>query len=128
MAKDISGSIRKLVLAGVTFDVVADADLSEVGSQYENTAIQTSGRALRKMVRRTQSVDNVKIACNGAEKDMLKSYADKTDIITMCYQTADGSQFKTQGFIEFKSRTTADMTAEVTMIPTARNGWESFLA
>lgn len=127
MAKNIAGSIRKVVLDGVTYDAVADGDFSEVGSQYENTAIQTSGRTIRKMVKRSASVDNVKLACNAAEKDALKALADGLKEITMSYMTADGSQYKAQGFIEFKSRSTAETSAEVTMIPT--NGtWETFMA
>jgi len=46
---DVTGTLRKVTINGVTYDVFADANIKVIPSAYENTVIPTSGRNLRKM-------------------------------------------------------------------------------
>lgn len=126
MGKDIAGSIRKLTLDGVTYDVMGDADIKEVGSGYENSMLATSGRNILKKVKRVEDRDSVVVACNGAERDALKALADGTKDFPMSYTTAAGDVYRATGTIEFVSRTTAENKAEIKLLP--RGTWESFLA
>jgi len=123
---DTTGSIRKLTLDGVTFDVMADTNVNEMGSRYEVEAVPTSGRSLKKMVRRSEDRESVVVACNGAEREILKELAERIEDYSMSYETAAGDVYRTTGFIEFESRETEESRATLKLIP--RDRWESFVA
>lgn len=126
MAKDIVGAIRKVTLDGITFDVFPDANVKEVGSAWENSAVPTSGRTMRKMMKRVEEREGIVLACNGAERDILKGFADGTVDIPMSYVTAAGDIYSAAGFIEFESRETEENRATIKMIP--RSDWTARLA
>ena len=123
---DLAGSLRKVTLDGTTFDVFTDSNVKEVGSGWENSAIPTSGRTMRKMVKRVEERENVVLACNGAERNILKALSERTDDFPMSYTTASGDVYRASGFIEFESRETEELRATIKMIP--RKSWEAFLA
>lgn len=126
MGGDIVGTIRKVTLDGITFDVMGDTNIKEVGSRYQSEAIPTSGRNLHKMTKRVETREGVTIACNGSEREVLKGLAERTTDFSMSYQTANGDVFRTVGWIEFENRETEESRATIQMIP--RDGWEPFLA
>lgn len=123
---DVSGSIRQVTLDGVTFDAVADANVKATPSQFENSAIATSGRNLHKMIKRVQSREGVVLIVNGAEQEALKALAERTADFPMSYTTAGGDVYRAVGWIEFESHETEENRASVQMHP--RNGWDAFLA
>ena len=122
----ISGSIRNVTIDGVSYDVLGDSNFSEVGSQYMNEAVPTSGKNIRKMTRRVQSVSSVIIACEGSEKGRLETISDSNQDVSMSYETANGDVFRCDGFIEFESRETDENRGTLTLIP--RDKWSPFLA
>lgn len=122
----VCGTLKKVTLDGVTFDVFADTDVKEVGSGWENTVIPTSGGNVRKMVSRAESREGITLVCSGAEFDTLKDLAERLDDFPMSYETAAGDVYRATGWIEFESRQTAENKASIQMHP--RNSWESFLA
>jgi hypothetical protein len=126
MARDIVGAIRKVTLDGVTFTCMADTNISEVGSAWENSDVPTSGRTIRKMVKRSEKRENVVLACNGAEREILKELSERTEDYTMSYETAAGDVYRTMGWIDFATRETEENRATITLFP--RDKWESFLA
>jgi hypothetical protein len=126
MAGDITGTLRKVTLDGVTFDVMADTNVTEVGSAWQNEAVPTSGRNLKKMTRRVEAREGVVLACNGSEREVLKDLAERTADFPMSYETAAGDVYRATGWIEFENRETEEGRATIQMHP--RNGWESFLA
>lgn len=121
-----AGSIRKVTLDGITFDTLADTNITEMGSQYEVEGIPTSGGNIKKMTRRVETRESVIIACDGAERDILKGLAERIEDYPMSYETAAGDVYRSPGYIEFVSRETEENRAEITMIP--RETWDSFLA
>lgn len=123
---DVTGTLRKVTLDGVTFDVMADTNVSEIGNAWQNEGVPTSGRNIRKMTRRVEAREGVVLACNGAERELIKALADRTDDFPMSYETAAGDVYRAVGFIEFENRETEEGRATVQLIP--RNGWDSFLA
>lgn len=125
-SKDVTGTIRSVTLAGVTYDVFADSSIKATPSSHENTAIPTSGRNMRKMVKRVQSREGLVLVANGVEQEALKALAESTDDITMSYETAAGDVYRASGWIEFASHETEENKAEVTLCP--RRDWEAFLA
>ena len=122
----LAGSIRKLTLDGVTYDVMHDSNIKEVGSAYENSAIPTSGNHMRKMAKRVEMRESVIVAAGGADRDALRALADRTTDFPISYMTAAGDVFRTTGFIEFVARETEENRAELKLIP--RKEWQSFLA
>jgi hypothetical protein len=126
MAKDISGTIRKVTLDGVTYNVAADANITEVGSAYQNESVPTSGQNMRKMTKRSENREGIDLIVNGDERDNLKMLAERVDDFPMSYETAAGDIYRATGWIEFESRETQDNKATVQLLP--RDNWESFIA
>lgn len=124
--EDNVGSIRKVTLGGVTYDVFADSNFSEVGSPYENESVPTSGRPMRKLTRRPYNVESVVLACNGAERVLLEELAGPGEDITLSYQTANGDVRRATGWIEFETRETEEGRAAIQLHP--RTNWDMFLA
>lgn len=125
MAKNIAGSIRKLTLDGTSFDVMADTNITEVGSQFENDAVPTSGANMRKMTRRAENREGIVVACNGAERDLLKGLSERSTDFPMSYETAAGDVFRSTGWIEFENRETEENRGAVKMFP--RSKWTQFI-
>lgn len=122
----VTGSIRKVTLNGITFDAMADANFSEIGSQFENEAVPTSGRNLRKMTRRAKNVESVVLACDGSEREIISNLADQVDDFPMSYETASGDVYRATGWIEFENRETEEGRATIQMHP-RNNEWQPFL-
>jgi hypothetical protein len=126
MAKDLSGTLRRITLDGITFDCMADTNATEVGSAFENSAVPTSGRNMRKMMRRTENREGIVLACNGSERELLRGLADRRTDFPMSYETAAGDVYRAQGWIEFENRETEENRATIQMHP--RTEWEPFIA
>ena len=123
---DVSGTLRNVIIDGISYDVMADTNVSEVGSLFENESIATSGRNMRRMTKRPQNAESVVIAANGAEKERLKNVADSIEDVRMSYETASGDVYRADGWIEFENRQTEENRATIVMCP--RIKWEPFLA
>lgn len=123
---DLSGTIRNVTLDGVSFDVMADSNISEVGSSHENEMVPTSGRNVRKMTKRVEVREGLVLAANGAERELLKALAERTDDFPMSYQTAGGDTYRADGSIEFATRETEENRAAITLLPRAT--WSAFVA
>jgi hypothetical protein len=126
MARDTSGSIKSVVINGVSYDALADADFGVTPSRYKNESIATSGRNIRKRTRQTEDVKSVTIACNGDERTAWKSYAENDIDITLAYTTAAGDTYRATGWVDFETWNNQDNKASVTLFP--RQGWDSFIA
>ena len=124
---DISGSIRKLILSGITFNVFADGDFSEIVGAYENEAVPTSGPNVIKKVRRSGNVEGVTVVANGAERALLEELANQNTPFTMSYTTAGDDTFKNEGTINIVNRSTADNKMSIVLMP-LNPQWEAFLA
>jgi hypothetical protein len=123
---DTAGTIRKVTLDGISFDAMADTNISEVGSAFANENVPTSGRNLRKMTKRSENREGVVLAANGAEREVLKELAERTTDFPMSYETAGGDVYRATGGIEFENRETEELRASIQMLP--RLGWDPFLA
>lgn len=123
---DVAGSIRKVTLDGITFDVPADANVSEVGSGFLNESIPTSGRTLRKMTKRSQTREGLVVIANGAERELLQELADRLSDFPISYETSGGDVYRTTGWIEFENRETEELRCAIQLH--SRNGWDAFVA
>ncbi|KPK96008.1 hypothetical protein AMJ80_02385 [bacterium SM23_31] len=124
---DVAGSIRKLQINGINFNVKADADITETGSRYENDTIPTSGPNMRKMTKRAETREGVVITANPAERAQLKQLADDIALVPLSYTLADGTQYRTpSGWIEFENNTTMENSCTVKLFE--REQWVQFVA
>lgn len=121
-----AGSILKVTLDGITFDVFADANLNQVGSQTENSMIPTSGKAFPKKMKRIMSVEGLKLVADPNSRIQLEELADRLKPFPMSYKTADGTVFRAKGIIEFESAETEEIAGMVKMLPDGK--WEKFVA
>lgn len=120
------GTIRKVVLDGVTYDVPLDVDCTFNYSKYTIEGQATSGRTLQKRTKRVQTVEGLVIAASAAEMVNLAEKADSLPDKTFSLELADGSVFKASGQINFENYTTAEGKCSIQLIPT--NAWTPFLA
>ena len=125
MAKDISGSIVKVAINGVTYRAAADADISLAGGLFKNEAIATSGGNFRKMTKQVEEAKSVVLIVNGDEKAVLKGLCEGLAQITLAFTTAAGDSYKATGWINFDSWTTQESKATLSMFPIDK--WESFV-
>ena len=126
MAKDVSGSIFKVAIGGITYRVATDADLSVPGVRYKNEAIASSGGNFRKMTRQAEEVKSCVLLVSGDERATLKALAESLTNVTLSYTTADGSSYKAaSGWINFETWSSQDSKAAVSLFPT--DTWESFV-
>lgn len=125
---DTVGTPRKVTLDGVTFDVMADTNISEMGSQFENEPVVTSGRIMKKMTRRSKSAESITLACNGDERELLQEFDERTENFSMSYELASGDVYRSVGFIIFENRETEEARATIQMHPAEDNAWEAFIA
>lgn len=123
---DVSGTLQSVMLDNIPFDVVADVNVTEIGSSVESEMIPTSGRNMRKLTKRSQNREGVVLVCNDQERAVLKTLAEKTQDFPMSYTTASGSTYTAVGSIEFESRETQENRASIIMQP--RKDWDEFLA
>lgn len=120
------GSIRKVVIDGITFDVTLDADITFNYSQYTIEGQATSGENMTKRTKRVQTIEGLVIACTAAEMVTLAGKADSLADKTLSIELADGSVFKSAGQINFENYTSQDGKANIQLIP--RRAWTPFLA
>jgi len=123
---DVAGTPRKCMINGISFDVMADTDITQPGGKFLNESISTSGRNLRKMTKRSQTREGLVIACNPSEAAILKGFADSVAKIPLSYTLADGSKYTSPGWIEFESVTSMDNKGTIKLHE--KEDWELFVA
>ena len=121
-----TGSIRKITLNAITFDVMADSNFNETGSAFDNDRIPTSGKSVKKMTKRVQKVESVVVKANPDERQLLKALSDSITDFGMSYTTADGSVRRSNGSIFFENRETEENRATLQLHPSG--DWEEFVA
>ena len=121
----VSGSWRKLSIAGIEYDVAADIDATVMPSGVEKEGIATSGQTLQKVTKRVEMVENVTIIANGEEQQQLKDVAEALELVPLTYTEASGDTYRATGFINIGEKTTAENRMNVTLIP--QDTWTPFL-
>ena len=123
-AKKIGGSIRKLTIEGVSFDVAADANFTEIFTNYENSMIATSGGAMRKMLKRIPSVEGVVLVTDSDERLVLKAFAEGLDLVKITYTNAAKDSYRCEGTIEIENNETEENRTSTTIQPVG--DWTKF--
>jgi hypothetical protein len=120
-AKDIAGTIRKVMINGTVYRVPADVNATIMISGYENSNVPTSGKNMRKMVRRSRNVEGMTLILNTDELIELKGISEQLANVTLGFTLAAGDTFRASGTIELESIETEEGRATVTLLP--ENDW-----
>jgi hypothetical protein len=120
----VAGTPRKLLLDGESFDLIADADFTLVGSKYEKESIQTSGDPIVKTKKRSEDVE-AEIGCNSKKFESLKEKANSLSDLTVSFTLADGSSYKGKGQIHMDTWSAQDNKIKIKIVPTS-DGWTFF--
>ena len=123
---DNSGTLRKCVLAGTSFDVFADVNVTFNRAKFETEGQATTGKTVFKMTKRVQTKEGLTLKCNPSEMEYLNELSDSLADITMSVEYADGSVYKATGRINFENWESETLKATVTLIPSGE--WTPFLA
>ncbi len=107
---------------------MADANITQKNSPFENEGIPTSGETMQKKTRIAQVAESVALATNVDEDKILVDLSARTDKYPMSYQTADGSIYRTTGFIVYENRETESGTTTIQLVPASADGWKLFSA
>jgi hypothetical protein len=120
----VVGTIRKVAIDGISFDALADANVSMVGGKYTNESVPTSGVNMRKMVRRSEAFTGLTLATTGAEREILKGYSEAIGDIPITLTLANGDLYVCTGWLELEHTETETGKSSVALHP--RDGWEPF--
>lgn len=120
------GTPRKVVIDGVSFDVMGDTNITYNASKYEIEAQPTTGDALFKRTKRIPTMEGITIAASPAILEELKTKSNSLADKTMSVEFADGSVYKASGQINFENWESESGKATLILIP--KRDWEPFLA
>jgi hypothetical protein len=125
MGRAVTGSIRKINIDGIPFEVAADTNINETGSEYENSLVKTSGRNFRKMMGRAELRENVVLITDADARESLRELADRVgDAYPLSYETADGATYRADGWIDFENRETEESRSTIKFLP--QTSWDLF--
>jgi hypothetical protein len=119
-----TGTINKLVLDGVSYDVPGDINITFNRSSFEIEGVPTTGKTVMKYTRRVPSMESVVIMASPAEMEELNNKSETLADITIAVELADGSTYRTTGRIYFENYESEEGRCSVTIIPAkTKNAW-----
>lgn len=116
----VSGSIRKFMYGGITYDVAADSNLEFIPSIFEKENIATSGDNMTKLLRRSQDVTGIDLIITAQAKEILQAQADLLVDAPVTVELASGNTYTTVAQVNFETWSTEENRATVSVLP--RNG------
>jgi len=126
MSKDIAGTIRKVTIEGITFRVPADVNATFIVTNYETTMDPTSGRAMKRMIRRTPAIEGLVLVCNADELESLRAFATDTarESLKFSVETVGGATYKSEGGLEVENVETESNRVACQLLPS--EDWTKF--
>lgn len=110
-----SGSIRKANIGGIPYNVAADANASKTPEET-NEAVRHSGGNMKKVTFNPGQVESMTLVLQPEEYDVLKEQAKEEDL-TLSYTLADGSTWRSNGWITLDNYESEENRCDVTMTP-----------
>lgn len=122
----VSGTLRKVKIAGLTFNAAADSDVNELLGLYENSAVAHSSGNIQKKTKRAATRESVVLITTASERSLLEEISNRTDTYALVYIDAEGNEYQAQGFIQIEGNTTMENRTTCQLIPSTQ--WTTFLA
>ena len=124
-----SGTIRKLLINGVSYDVPADINITFNRSSLTIEGMPTSGRTMFKYTRKIPTMEGVVIEAGPAEAEALAAGAEVLADKTFAVELADGSTYRTTGRYNYENWETEENRHAIIIIPNkTKNAWTPFVA
>lgn len=124
-----SGTLRKLLLNGISYDVPADINVTIHLSPFETEGIPSSGRTMFKMTIKTPLAEGVVLLADPAEQVNLRAFAALLSDSPMSMTFADGTVARGVGRINLENVETEENRVAIQLIPnTALGAWDYFVA
>jgi hypothetical protein len=125
--ENISGTPRKLTIAGTTFKVPGDFNATMNFSPFETEGIATSGGTMFKMTLRVPTGEGINLICNDDEETLLNNIAQRRDNYSIAVTLASGKTMVTTGKINYENLETEENRASIILIPDRSiNAWKKF--
>jgi len=125
-AKNISGTLRSVTIGGVLFQPAGDVNANMPTSAWEIENVPTSGTNMRKMTRRSQTIEGVVLIVNADEHQVVKAFAESLDDVTLAVATQAGDVYRAGGTVHLESYESEELRLTVHLLP--RAGWDKSTA
>ncbi len=123
----ISGSGRKLLLDGISFNMAADGNPARLPTIEKEDVIHTGG-VEQKVTLMSGAIEAQKLIISDVEYEVLQGLNESIGTFSMSYEKADGSVLRTgAGFIKLANYEAEENSIEITMTPSSRK-WDVFAA
>ena len=119
----ISGTIIAVALDGVDYEVAADVNATETDSEYENSAVATSGGNMRKMVKRPTMKESVTLILDSDQRQIIKALADGKADFSLKRANAAGDVERATGWIEMEPGESEENRINIQMFSRS-NKWD----
>lgn len=124
-----SGTIRKLLINGVSYDVPADINITFNRSSRTIEGLATTGRTMFKYTGKVPTMEGVVIMAGPAEAEALETGAATLADKTFAVELADGSTYRTTGRYNYENWETEENRHAIMIIPNkTKNAWTPFIA
>lgn len=119
-----SGTIRKLIIDGISFDCPADINITFNRSSFTIEGMPTTGDTIYKYQRRVPGMESVVIQAGPADAETLNEKAETLADKTFAVELADGSTYRTTGRFNYDTWETEENRHTVNIIPKrTKNAW-----
>lgn len=123
------GTIRKVVIDGVTYDVPADINITFNRSSFETEGTPSSGKTMIKKKRRVPTIENLVLLTTPEEMETLNGIAEGLPDVPFSVELADGSVYKSAGQLNYENYESEEGKSTFTFIPAkTKDAWTPFLA
>lgn len=122
----VSGSIRKVTVDGIPYNAAADANAAKTPT-FEVEGVPHSGGNNIKYTKMSGQVESLTLIAAPTEYETLEGSRDGLAAIPLSYELADGSVWRTQGFINLANYESEENRVDLTMIPET-GLWDLFAA
>ena len=119
-----SGTIRKVVIGGVTYDVPGDINITFNITSMVVEGVPTSGTTMFKMTTRIPTMEGIVVMTDKDEAEALRVVSESLNDTTLAVVLADGTTYRSTGRINYENLTTEEMRSAIQMIPAkTKNAW-----
>jgi len=113
---NLTGSIKRVDVFGIAFDVTADAEPNlKPTTEKEKTA--TSGAPLIKATKMVGMIEAITLSVTPAQQESLDNDASSNKKGSIALTTANGDTYRDEGTIEIADFSLAAGTCDLTLIP-----------
>lgn len=112
----ISGSIRKFLVKGISYNVAADANVAKT-PRITKEAVPHTGGNMTKIITGTGNMESVTAILLDSEYKALNEIAESQDAVPLSITKADGSTWTTDGHLSLDNYESEENRCDVTLIP-----------